>query len=367
MLEGDVTPLDWSPDGRGILLGQVHRATHQLHLYDLETDSAHALDHPSGTWGALFSMVAYFGPDGEIYAHLQDATQPERLVALDGSGHITRVVLPAGEAPAGRPWRSIAFSSDDQEIQGWLCVPPGDGPFPTILHTHGGPTAVAFETFDPGCQAFVDRGFAFCSINYRGSTTFGREFQECINGDLGRREVADMVAARDWLVEHGVADPNRVILDGRSYGGYLTLMGLGLHPDLWAGGMAGVPVTDWTMLYEDSPATRAYATALHKGTPEDRSAQYIASSPLNYVDRVQAPVLIVFGRNDARCPARPVEVYIEALRARGKAVEVREFEGGHLGAFTNAEEAIREQEIMLEFAQALVAAPREAAPGRAGQ
>jgi dipeptidyl aminopeptidase/acylaminoacyl peptidase len=360
-LEGDIKPLDWSDDGHQILLGQVNRATHRLHLYDLASGIVRTLDHPTGTWGPQFSMAAYFGPNGEIYAHFQDSTQPERLVTLNASGQIERTVLPAGDAPPGRRWTSITFPSDGQEIHGWLCVPDGVGPFPTILHTHGGPTAVAFETFDPGCQAFVDRGFAFCTINYHGSTTFGKEFQESINGDLGRREVADMVAARNWLVENGVADPDRVILAGRSYGGYLTLMALGLHPELWAGGMAGVPVTDWTMLYEDSPGTRAYAVALLKGTPEERSEQYRISSPLTYVNRVRAPVLVLFGRNDMRCPARPVEAYIEGLRTAGTPVEVHEFQGGHLGAFTNIEEAIREEERMLAFALGLVRAQPEPA------
>jgi prolyl oligopeptidase PreP (S9A serine peptidase family) len=356
MLEGDISPLDWSSDGRRILLGQVHHATHRIHVYDLELGRAQALDHPAGTWGWALGISAYFGPNDEIYAHLQDSTQPERLVALDSSGNVLRTILPAGEAPAGRRWRSITFPSDGPEIQGWLCTPDGDGPFPTILHTHGGPTGVTFETFSPECQAFVDAGFAFCTINYRGSTTFGKDFQESINGDLGRREVADMVAAREWLVRHGIARPDQIILTGASYGGYLTLMGLGLRPDLWAGGMAAVPVCDWTMLYEDSPATRAYAAALLQGTPDDRPEQYRASAPLTYVDRVDAPVLILYGHNDARCPARQVEAYIDGLRAGGKPVEVHQFEGGHMGSLTNVEEGIREQELTLDFASRLVRA-----------
>jgi dipeptidyl aminopeptidase/acylaminoacyl peptidase len=165
------------------------------------------------------------------------------------------------------------------------------------------------------------------------------------------------VAARDWLVKHGIARPHQILLAGGSYGGYLTLMGLGLRPDLWAGGMAGVPVTDWKLLYEDSPATRAYAAALLQGTPEDRPEQYATSSPLTYVDRVNAPVLILYGENDARCPIRQVEAYIDGLRAGGKTVEVYQFEGGHMGSFTNVEEGIREQELMLNFAKRLAGAP----------
>lgn len=354
-LEGEVSPLDWSSDGLRALFVEVSHARQRLYVYDFERDDMRPLDHPSGTWGAAIGPLAYFGPDGEIVAHHQDATHPEELVALDSAGYIARTVLPSGPVPESRAWESITFTSEGVDIQGWLCTPEGEGPFPTILHTHGGPTSAVTEIFDPGCQAFVDEGFAFCTINYRGSTTFGRDFQEAITGDPGRREVADMIAARKWLIDKRIAVPDQVFLAGRSYGGYLTLMALGHAPDLWAGGMAGVPITDWKMLYEDSAKTlSAYAAALLKGTPQERAEQYAASSPLTLVDRVVAPVLILFGRNDTRCPVRPVEEYIRRLKDAGKLVEVYEFQAGHVGSSADVEEGIRQQQVMLEFARSSI-------------
>src|SRR5213078_4126125 len=101
-----------------------------------------------------------------------------------------------------RPWRSISFpSAGGQQIQGWLAVPEATGPFPTILHIPGGPEAVMTELYAPAGQSWIDHGFAFLSINYRGSTTFGRAFLEQIWGNLGRWEVEDMVAAREWARE----------------------------------------------------------------------------------------------------------------------------------------------------------------------
>ena len=95
------------------------------------------------------------------------------------------------------------------------------------------------DAFSAQSQAWLDHCFAFLTINYRGSTTFGREFQEQIWGDLGHWEVGDVVAAREWLVREGIAEPGRIFLTGRAYGGYLTLQALGKAPDLWAGGMGG--------------------------------------------------------------------------------------------------------------------------------
>ncbi len=360
-LDGDVAPLDWSHDGDRLLLLQTSRAQRRLWIYDVAGDALHQLDHPPGYYGS----GTYFAPDGEIFATWEDATSPTRVIALDPeTGALRRTVLAAGETAPGRPWRAVSFASTDgQEIQGWLGVPEGEGPFPTILNTHGGPESVQTEEFFPEAQTWLDHGFAWLSINYRGSTTFGRAFQQQIWGNLGHWELEDMVAARDWLVREGIAHPEQIFPSGWSYGGYLTLLALGRRPELWAGGMAGVAVADWAMLYEDSSETlRGYCSAMFGGTPAEKPEQYAASSPMADVERVRAPLLIIQGRNDSRTPARPVEVYTERLRALGKTVELEWFETGHLGGFADIDLGIAHQERMLRFAQAVLDGSIPAAP-----
>src|ERR687886_3027264 len=349
-LDGEIEAWDWSPDGRRLLLCQANQAVQQLYTYDLESGALTRLQHPGGSfWGA------YFTPHGDIFAQWEDATHPTRLIALDGhAGVQTRTVLAAGEVPPGQPWRSVTFrSSDGQEIQGWLGLPDGDGPFPTILETNGGPTAVTTESFSPQSQAWLDHGFAFLTINYRGSTTFGREFEQKIWGDLGHWEVEDMIAARNWLVANKIAQPDAILLTGWSYGGYLTLMGLGKTPDLWAGGMAGIAIADWAVQYEDSAETlKGYEAALFEGTPEEKPEQYAKSSPITYAEQVRAPVLIIQGRNDTRTPARPVQNYEAKMKALGKPIEVHWFDAGH-GSFV-VEQQIEHQELMLRFADGIL-------------
>ena len=161
-----------------------------------------------------------------------------------------------------------------------------------------------------------------------------------------------MAAARDWLVAAGIAHPDQILLTGWSYGGYLTLLALGKRPDLWAGGLAGIAIADWAMLYEDSADfLKGYCAAIFGGTPTEKPDQYAISSPITYAARVNAPVLIIQGRNDARTPSRPIEVYEARLRELGKRIEVYWFETGHAGAFMDTEQAIRHQERMLTFAQ----------------
>lgn len=348
-LEGGVRPSGWSRDGKRLLLTQFSQAVQRLFIYDLTNQSLKEMHLPGGA----LSFASYFGPDDEVFAHWGDSTRSAELVAFSSiTGERTRTVLSAGSVPAGHSWRSITFtSSDGQPIQGWLGLPDGQGPFPTILETHGGPTAVQIETFSPGSQAWLDAGFAYLTINYHGSITFGREFERSIWGDLGHWEIEDMVAARQWLVDQGIAQPEAIFLTGWSYGGYLTLLGLGKHPDLWAGGMAGIAIADWAIQYEDSAETlKGYQRALFGGTPEEQPQRYIDSSPITYATNVRAPVLIIQGRNDTRTPARPIEMYEKLMREQGKEIEVIWFDAGHIGSFTQVERSIEHQEFMLRFA-----------------
>lgn len=349
-LEGDIEPLDWSLDGRTLLLLQVSRAVDRLHLYDLETGIMTHLAHPSGAY-----FDAQFGPAGQIYATWTDSIHPQQLVTLDAqTGSMTATMFAPEESWPAHRFKSIHFrSSDGTEIQGWLGQPEGTGPFPTILSVHGGPLVAERETYDPDAQTWLDHGYAYASINYRGSTTFGKEFQEKIWGDLGHFEVEDMVAARDWLIREGIAQPDAILVTGGSYGGYLTLMALGKYPDLWAGGMALVAPADMVVdYYEGTDWTRGYLTAMMGGTPEEMPEKYRSSSPITYAHQVSAPLLVIQGRNDLRCPPRQMERYAEQMQALGKPFEIDWFEAGHAGL--SIEQWIAFQERMLGFAYRLL-------------
>ena len=348
-IEGEVIPWDWSPDAKQVLLCQLYQAEYQLYVYDTERQSVTRLNHPSGVYGA--ERPGSFTAEGDTLVTYQDLSTPPQLVLLDGAnGELKRVLLSAGKFPSGQPMRSIRiFGANGDPVQCWLATPEGAGPFPTILHTHGGPEWVTCQYFSPECQAWLDHGFAFMSVNYHGSTTFGAAFMKSITGRLGDLEVQDMTAAYNWLVENKIAQSDAVFLTGVSYGGYLTLQALGTRPELWAGGMAGVPVADMVMGYEDeSEPLRGLDRALMGGTPEEKPEAYRASSPITYVEAVRAPVMIIQGENDTRCPPRPVRAYEARMRSLGKPIEVHWYNGGH--STLSQEQAIHHQELMLNFA-----------------
>ena len=142
-------------------------------------------------------------------------------------------------------------------------------------------------------------------VNYRGSTGYGRAWRDALTGNPGLTELPDIAAVLDKVLADGIADPTRVVLSGNSWGGYLTLLGLGLQADRWSLGVAGVPVADYIAAYEDEmDPLKAFDRALFGASPEEDPQLYLDRSPLTFIDNVRVPVMILAGANDPRCPIR---------------------------------------------------------------
>lgn len=345
---GDVRVWDWSDDGKRILLHQLHQALHTLYIYHVEDNRLQTLNTPDGSAGGGGSFI----DNGNLFVHWNNASTPNHVMELDGdTGEFIRNVIELeSDVPDSINWQSITFkSSDGSPIQAWLATPKGEGPFPTIVHTHGGPTAVQTHTYHAPSQAWLDHGFAFFTINYRGSVTFGYDFQHAIDGNLGNLEVEDIEAGVKWLIDNGIAQPDAILKTGGSYGGYLTLQALGKKPDLFAGGMAVVAIADWALLYEDQADTlKGYQRALFGGSPEDKPEAHVKASPITYAENIQGEILVIQGENDTRCPSRQMKTYEEKLNDLGKSIQVHWFEAGH--GSRAVDEQIEHQELMLRFA-----------------
>jgi dipeptidyl aminopeptidase/acylaminoacyl peptidase len=186
-------------------------------------------------------------------------------------------------------------------------------------------------------------------VNYRGSTGYGSAWRDALTGRPGLTELEDVAAVYDALVEEGFLDPSRALISGGSWGGFLTLLALGTQPERWAAGIAEVPVADYLAAYEDEmEGLRAYDRALFGGSPDEVHDVYVRSSPITYAEQVAAPVLVVAGANDPRCPIRQIDNYLARLEELGKPHEVYRFDAGH-GSLV-IEETIRQVEVALDFA-----------------
>jgi dipeptidyl aminopeptidase/acylaminoacyl peptidase len=195
---------------------------------------------------------------------------------------------------------------------------------------HGGPEAQDADEWDPEAQAWVDHGFVVLMINYRGSSGYGKEWRDAIKGKPGLTELEDIATVQDWAIASGLADPRRCVIAGGSWGGYLTLLGLGVQPDRWAAGLASVPIGDYVAAFEDEmEPLKRYDAALFGGTPNELPHVYKERNPITYVERVRAPVMLLVGQNDPRCPSRSAEIYVERLNALGKVHETYRYDAGH--------------------------------------
>ena len=350
---GDVAAIAWSHDGERLLLHQWHEARQSLYIYAVARDEVRSLNAPPGSGSAS----AYFNDQGNLLLHWSDGAHPPRLLEVDSeSGEVLRDVFDLNTAlPSSIGFQSVVYESDaGVQIQAWLATPPGNGPFPTIVHTHGGPTAAQTDRWMPEAQAWLDHGFAFFSLNYRGSTTFGYDFQHAIDGDLGAREVRDVAAGVAWLIDQGIADPVAILKTGGSYGGYLTLLSLGKRPELWAGGMAVVAIADWTLMYEDQAATlRGYQRSIFGGAPDELPEAHQKASPITYAENYACDLLVIQGANDTRCPPRQMRVFESRLKELGTSIEVHWFDAGH--GSRAVEQSIEHQELMLRFALRVLA------------
>jgi dipeptidyl aminopeptidase/acylaminoacyl peptidase len=149
-------------------------------------------------------------------------------------------------------------------------------------------------------------------------------------------------------VAEGLVDPARAVVAGGSWGGYVTLLALGLQPERWVAGVAAVPVADYVTAYADeAPTLQAFDRSLFGGSPDEVGQLYEERSPLTYVDRVRAPVLVIAGDNDSRCPIQQVLNYVEALKARGGEAELYRFDAGH-GSMV-IDERVRQMAVELAF------------------
>jgi dipeptidyl aminopeptidase/acylaminoacyl peptidase len=286
-------------------------------------------------------------PDGEVWYRVHNGLRPATLLAV---GSATPLLAPDGPAaPAGRPFETWWFENPHgQRVHGFLIRPEGEGPYPVMMRVHGGPHSLDMDRWAPDVQAHVDAGFLVAMVNYRGSDGFGQAWRDELTGNVGFLELEDVLAGLDDIVGRGLADPSRVVLAGWSWGGYVTLLGLGRHPERWVAGIGGVPVADYVAAYEDeAPILQALDRALFGGSPETAPALFHERNPITYVDAVRAPLLILAGENDSRCPIRQVWNYVGRLRARGIEPRVHTYSTGH--SSFDVDERVRQTAIVLDF------------------
>src|SRR5690606_9157055 len=329
-LPGEVVA-DWYPDGKALLIAHTYRARTTVHRYDLESGVLTALPTPAGT-----VVGATVRPDRSVEYVWSSAESPSLVRTISAEGDDRVLLTPPGErAPGSVPvsdvFVEVPYGPNDS-VHALVAKPEGagDGPMPTVFNLHGGPHAADEDRFSAYRAAWLDAGFAVVEINYRGSTGYGSAWRDALEGRPGLTELEDVAHVHGWAVKSGLTTPELSVVAGASWGGYLTLLALGTQPERWAAGIAGVPVADYVQAYADEmEPLRAFDRGLFGGSPEEVPEVYRKASPITYVDQVRAPVLVLAGDNDPRCPIQQILNYLDRLAERKAPFEFYRYDAGH--------------------------------------
>jgi len=227
------------------------------------------------------------------------------------------------------PMKPVRYSSKDGLcIPAYLTLPKGPDPqnLSVIVLPHGGPWVRDTWGYDPQVQFLANRGYAVLQPNFRGSSGFGKSFLNAGNKQWGTGYMQhDITAGVSYLIEKGVAAPERVGIYGASYGGFAALAGLAFTPDLYAAGISKVGPSNIITLIESlppywRPAIRSFHLRVgNPDDPEDR-ARLKKQSPLFSAEQIRAPLLVVQGANDPRVIQRESDQIVDALRQKGRQV-----------------------------------------------
>ncbi|MBV7257657.1 S9 family peptidase [Pacificimonas sp. WHA3] len=226
----------------------------------------------------------------------------------------------------------VIKARDGLELVSYLTLPPGSDPdgdgrpdeaVPTLLWVHGGPWARDGYGYDTVHQWMANRGYAVLSVNYRGSTGFGKDHVNRAIGEWSGAMHDDLIDAVDWAIEEGIAQADKVAIGGGSYGGYATLVGVTFTPDKFACGVDIVGPSNLITLMESFPPYwRPILEGTfyrHIGDPADAEARadLVARSPLTHVDKIKVPLLIGQGGNDPRVTKIESDQISDAMQAKG--------------------------------------------------
>lgn len=394
---------EWSPKGTLYFVSDrnnwwnIYRASEGGRV-----EAVHEMEAEFGfpQWGLGLSMYAFASEDSIICAYIeQDGTHLARLNTATGAFEeietpftdITYVRAGRGRAAfrAGSPTTFASIvemdlatgditvlrrASDLKVDEGYLSVPQavefpteggktahaffyaprnsdyeapeGERP-PLLVKSHGGPTAAATTTLNLSIQYWTSRGIAVLDVNYGGSTGYGREYRQRLNGTWGIVDVDDCVNGARYLVERGLADGSRCAISGGSAGGYTTLAALTFRK-MFGAGASHYGVSDLEALAKDTHKFESrYLDGLIGPYPE-RADLYRERSPIHFTEKLSCPVIFFQGLEDKVVPPAQAEVMVEALRKKGLAVAYVPFEGEQHG-FRRAENIKRALDGELYF------------------
>lgn len=273
-----------------------------------------------GTWQTPGSVA------GGIVAIHEAADAPPRVVLVDDDAFVRTLFdgtpAPVRGAPHSKLERVSYQSLDGLEIEGFLLRPTDvTRPVPAIVYPHGGPTAHYGDEWDGHAQYFVDKGYAWLSINFRGSTSYGLEFERANHGQWAVGDSDDCIAAAHYLGSLGWVDANRIAIYGPSYGSYLALAALVRRDNPFACGVARSGDSDLLTSWAEGEREGREDLERMMGHPSQNREAYVKGSPIHQIAGINRPILVAHGEKDPVVPPSQSERLVEALNQIGATYE----------------------------------------------
>jgi len=330
---------EFSPDGKHVTLRANVDGNEDVYLYDLAGHKSTKLqigpgvNEPEGGHSA-------FTKDGQnlLYVH-NGPTAPADLwvyhVATGKSQQITHSLVGGIRSEDLVEPLLVHYPSRDGKwtISAFLYVPYNmarNGQNAAIVYIHGGPTSQTMNSFNRFIQFAANQGYMVLAPNYRGSTGYGKEFQQANLFDMGGGDLQDVLAGVDWIKQTGHLDPKKIAVMGGSYGGYLSMMAVTKAPEVWAAGVPIVPFVNWLTEIENEDAGLRESDLATMGDPIKNRALYEDRSPIHFVDHIKAPLLLLAGGHDPRCPKSEAQQIVDAIKKHGGTVDFKIYENeGH--------------------------------------
>ena len=312
----------FSKDGRLLAAIRNFESSVRPIVYDVETGAAHELTLPDG-----FAVGAsFFDADRKLLVTFSSDVTRASLVSYDLATDTYETLLPAEYGPIDRSVfveaKHVYYKTfDGKKIPALLYAPrdiASGERLPAIVHVHGGPTGQWFRGFDPFAQFLADRGLVVIEPNIRGSTGYGVDYRDAAIKDWGGADLEDVAAAADYLKTLPYVDPERLVVFGGSYGGFMSFIAATKKPDIWRAAVAWVGVSDLHRLYEKSMEHFKYYFREQMGDPEKDRALWRDRSAVEFADKLRAKLLMVHGVNDPRCPVDQSRIFRDRLLELGR-------------------------------------------------
>jgi dipeptidyl aminopeptidase/acylaminoacyl peptidase len=348
---------NFSPDCKYITFTANVDGNEDIYLYNLATGKSNPLPISKGLNEPAAEPSAFTSDGSRLLYYHNGPTEPGDLWVYNlGTGkseQLTHSLVGGVRSEDMVEPHLVHYPSHDGKwtISAFLYVPYNmarNGQNAAIVYLHGGPAGQTMNSFNRFIQFAVNQGYMVLAPNYRGSTGYGKEFEQANLFDMGGGDLQDVLAGVDFIKQTGHLDPKKIAVMGASYGGYLSMMAVTKAPEVWAAGVPIVPFVNWfTEIQNEDPELRESDLAT-MGDPAKNKALYEDRSPINFVDQIKAPLMLLAGGHDPRCPKTEAQQVVEAIKKRGGTVDFKVYENeGH--GFSRVENQIDAYKRVADF------------------